>query len=95
MVINSTLYLLRNYNVVSEYRFCKRRWRFDYAIPDKKIAIEIEGGVWISGRHNRASGFLKDMEKYNTATILGWRVLRFTPEEFANGEAFKYIKELL
>jgi len=95
MVINSTLYLLRNYNVVAEYRFCKRRWRFDYAIPDKKIAIEIEGGVWISGRHNRASGFLKDMEKYNTATILGWRVLRFTPEEFANGEAFKYIKELL
>jgi len=93
--MNYTLYLLKDYKVEKEYRFCKRRWRFDYAIPDKKIAIEIEGGVWISGRHNRASGFLKDMEKYNTATILGWRVLRFTPEEFANGEAFKYIKKLL
>ena len=65
-----------------EYRFCPdRRWRFDYALLQQKIAIEVEGGVWISGRHSRGAGMIADMEKYNSATILGWRVLRYTPQE--------------
>ena len=68
--------------VVAEHRFHPTRlWRFDYAIPSHKIAIEVEGGAWIDGRHNRASGFLKDMEKYNAAAVLGWRLLRVTPQQ--------------
>lgn len=67
---------------VKEYRFHPvRRWRFDYAIPDKKIAIEIDGGVWNYGRHNRASGYVADMEKFNAAASLGWVVLKFTPRQ--------------
>ena len=54
-----------------------RKWRFDFAYPDKKIAIEIEGGVWSEGRHRRPIGFIKDMEKYNAAALHGWRVLRY------------------
>lgn len=65
-----------------EYRFHpKRLWRFDYAIPAHKIALEVEGGVWTGGRHIRAQGFLGDMEKYNTATLMGWRVFRTTPDD--------------
>lgn len=48
------------------------------AWPDKKVALECEGGIWIQGRHNRGMGFLKDCEKYNTAVLMGWRVLRYT-----------------
>ena len=71
-----------NVECVKEYRFdTKRRWRFDYAIPKFKIALEVEGGVWTNGRHTRAKGFLGDIEKYNNATILGWKVLRCTPNE--------------
>lgn len=67
---------------VKEYQFHdKRKWRFDYAIPLYKIALEVEGGVWTGGRHVNPKGFLGDMEKYNTATLLGWRVLRTTPEQ--------------
>lgn len=67
---------------VKEYKFHpKRRWRFDYAIPEHKIALEVEGGVWTGGRHIRAQGFLGDMEKYNTATLMGWRVFRTTPDD--------------
>lgn len=66
---------------VKEFRFHpKRMWRFDYAIPEHKIALEVEGGVWTQGRHTRPKGFLGDVEKYNTATLMGWRVFRTTPE---------------
>ena len=65
-----------------EYLFCDgRRWKFDYALPQYKIAIEVEGGLWIQGRHNRAPGMIADMEKYNEAAMLGWKVLRYTPED--------------
>jgi len=61
-----------------EYRFHPtRKWRFDFAYPAQKIAIEIEGAVWFAGRHTRGSGFLADCEKYNTAVSLGWKVFRF------------------
>jgi len=78
----------------TEYKFCKeRRWRFDYAFPKQKIAIEQEGGVWTRGRHTRGTGFIKDMEKYNRAVLLGWRVLRYTPEQMLN-EAIKDLKKI-
>ena len=62
-----------------EYRFClDRKWRFDYAWPDQRIALEYEGGVTSGGRHTRAVGYTKDCEKYNQAQIMGWTVLRVT-----------------
>lgn len=74
--------LRERYGVEPEYRFHPaRRWRFDYAIPEHKIAIEIEGGSFVRGRHTRGVGYLNDMEKYNEATIMGWRVLRYKPNE--------------
>lgn len=76
---------------VAEYRFHPlRKWRFDWAWPAQKVALEVEGGVWIQGRHSRGAGFLKDAEKYNTAATMGWRVLRVTPKQIDNGEALKW-----
>lgn len=63
----------------TEYKFDdKRKWRFDFAYPDLKLAIEAEGGVWSRGRHTRGSGYIKDCEKYNRAAVMGWTVLRYT-----------------
>lgn len=68
--------------VVKEHLFHDtRKWRFDYAIPSVKVAIEIDGGVWEYGRHNRPQGYINDMEKLNTAASMGWLVLRFTTED--------------
>jgi very-short-patch-repair endonuclease len=65
---------------VAEYRFDPtRRWRADYAWPEHKLALEVEGGVWTNGRHTRGAGFLNDMSKYNRLACLGWRLLRCTP----------------
>lgn len=64
-----------------EYRFAPpRRWRFDRCFVDRKIAIELEGGVWNGGRHARGAGIVGDCIKYNCATVEGWRVLRFTTD---------------
>lgn len=63
-----------------EHRFCpERKWRFDYAIPSVKIAVEYEGGIFMAkSGHNTAKHYTKDTEKYNKATVLGWRVIRVT-----------------
>lgn len=63
----------------AEYRFHpKRKWLFDYAIPEKKIAIEYEGLFSRKSRHTTKVGYTNDAEKYNTAQIMGWVVLRYT-----------------
>lgn len=66
---------------VSEHKGIEgRKFRFDCANPSKKIAIEIEGGLWITGRHNQPIGMIQDMEKYNLAVLNGWKVLRYTTD---------------
>jgi hypothetical protein len=99
-------------DVVKELKFHpKRLWRFDYAIPEYKIAIEVEGGAFkkrqykdkktgesittIGGRHNSAVGFLNDMEKYNSAAILGWRVFRVTPETLISGSTLEMLRRAI
>lgn len=78
---------------VKEYKFHpKRRWRFDYAIPEYKIALEVEGGVWTQGRHTRPVGFLGDVEKYNTATLMGWRLFRTTPTDLLKTKTILLLK---
>lgn len=85
-----------NVIVTKEYVFHpSRKWRFDYAIIENKIALEVEGGTWIQGRHTRPLGFINDMEKYNAATILGWRVLRVTPATLYSINTFNMLKEAI
>jgi hypothetical protein len=64
---------------VREHRFhAERRWRFDFAWPSIKLAVEIEG----RGRHQTVVGFRNDCEKYNEALRMGWRVLRFPATDY-------------
>lgn len=83
--------------MVTDYRFHpEREWEFDYAWPDRKIAFELEGGIWgkrckickmwiQGGRHVRGKGYQEDCLKYSEAAVLGWRIIRCTPEMCKNG----------
>ena len=79
-----------------ELRFAPpRRWRFDYAWPVLKLAMEVDGGGWINGRHSRGSGIEKDAEKQNAAVAMGYRVLRATPAMVKDGRALAAIERVL
>lgn len=81
---------------VMEFKFHPtRKWRFDYAIPSHKIAVEVEGGVWTRGRHVSPKGFLNDMEKYNAATALGWRVFRTVPDRLCTNATLQMLREAI
>lgn len=66
----------------TEYKFWEgRQFRFDFAFPTQKLAVEIEGGVWMSkSRHTSGKGYTSDCIKYNEAQLRGWTVLRFTKD---------------
>ena len=65
-----------------EFRFHPvRRWRADFAHLPSRTLIEIEGGIYVNGRHNRGAGFAADLEKYLEAALAGWRVVRLGPNE--------------
>ena len=72
-----------------------RRWRADFAWPEQKVLCEVEGGVWTRGRHVRGAGFEADMEKYNAATLGGWRLIRVTPAMVRDGRAIRYLEMVL
>jgi hypothetical protein len=75
----------------------KRKWRFDYAWPAHKIALEVEGGIWRKGggAHSRPSAIMRDIEKYNSATLLGWKIYRCTPSNLFSKETIQDLKTLL
>jgi len=98
-MLNKIIFAEFGLECIPEYRFHgKRRWRFDYAIlgsriTSSKIAIEIEGGIWSGGRHTRGKGFIGDIEKYNTATAMGWKIIRIQPNDYTS--ALEFIKMIL
>ena len=52
-----------------------RKYRLDIALPDARLAIEVDGWEW-HGKHK--GDFTRDRERQNLLTLHGWRILRFT-----------------
>lgn len=88
-----------------QYKFAAhlgRQFRFDFAWPEKLLAVEVDGGRWLVrrgkdgrpvpvGYHNH----VEDYRKLNMAARLGWRIMRFTPEMIRSGEALQEIRSWL
>ena len=81
---------------IREHRFHDvRKWRLDYAWPAHRVALEVDGGVFVGGRHTRGSGWMKDAEKFNEVACLGWRVLRCTPRQLLSAETLDFVRRAL
>jgi len=71
-----------------EFIFCPgRKWKFDFCFPLLRLAIELEGGV-----HRIKGRFAGDVEKYNKATLMGWKLLRYTKEMVIAGTAIDEVE---
>jgi len=70
-------------------------WRFDFAWPNLMLAVEVEGGAWVGGRHTRGKGFLEDLRKYEAAQRMGWTIYRTAGELIKSGNALKTIEQLI
>lgn len=96
---------LKPNGIVTEYPFSKergRRYRFDMAIPGKKIALEIHGGAYVTrgdggtgGAHHSIEGRARDMAKGNLAAVMGWIVIEVSPKEVSDGTAYDWLAEAL
>ena len=67
-----------------EYKFSKRKFRFDFALPDNKIGLEYDGLMSKKSGHTTLLGYTSDTEKLNLAAKEGWNVLRYTVLNYKN-----------
>jgi hypothetical protein len=88
----------------------ERKWRFDLAWPDQLIGrntqthahlqfsllyIEVQGGLFSGGRHTRGAALLREYEKINRASVLGWRGLFVTPQQLLTKQTVNMVRECL
>ena len=67
------------FDMVRQHRFDPaRKWAFDFAHVATRIAVEIDGGEFVQGAHNRGVRMAKDYEKRNNAILQGWVVFQLT-----------------
>ena len=80
---------------VYEWRFHpERMWRIDIAWPDSKVGIEVQGGIWVSGRHARGSGLVREYERHNQLLVWGWRVVYILPHDVCMQDTVLLVKAL-
>jgi very-short-patch-repair endonuclease len=55
-----------------------RKWAADFCWPQFKIIVELQGGTFMGGGHNRGAQIAKDHEKLNEATRMGFSCFQFS-----------------
>jgi len=91
-----------------DYRFLPvRKYEMDLAWPGLRLGVEIQGGVWSKpgakrcpacgqlprGAHGTGAGIVRDIEKFNLATMTGWRLLLVTPKMVQSGAALALVRQ--
>lgn len=73
------------------YFHLEREWRFDFGWIDSLVLVDLQGGGWVRGAHNRELGMVNDFHKHNAALTMGWKPFLATtsmieddPESFIN-----------
>ncbi len=94
--LQTVLLDLHDLNPVTEYRFAPpRRFRFDVALLDHKIAVEVDGATWVGGRHTTGRGHQSDAEKRNLAQTMGWRVFTYNAAMIERGDVRRDVDAVL
>jgi len=70
-------------------------WRFDFLFREERLAIEVNGGNYVGGRHSNATALTDEYRKINKAQQLGFRVLIFDGKLIKSREAVRQIAFML
>jgi very-short-patch-repair endonuclease len=71
-----------------------RKWRFDFAWPELMLAVEVDGGLHVGGRHIRGRGRENDLAKVAEGQCLGWRVLTVSTDMVNDGRLLAWLERL-
>ena len=69
--------------------------RADFAWTDARVLVEVQGGSWTRGAHNRAQGYARDRMLNNRRQLDGWLVLEFTGDHLNRNEALPMVRQAL
>jgi very-short-patch-repair endonuclease len=74
-----------------------RRFEADFYFPALRLAVEVDGGVWLGrrGGHTSGVGYSSDRKRDQMALAHGIITLRFTSQQIKDGQAIAYLKEYI
>lgn len=74
-----------------------RKWRMDIAFVDgeNKVYIEVQGGLFSGGRHVQGAALLKEYEKINAASTMGWLPIFVMPSQLLTQPTADLVREAL
>jgi very-short-patch-repair endonuclease len=79
--------------VEREYRWhSTRKFRFDLMVRSKRLAVEVDGGLFINGGHTRGARREYDYERDAEALAAGWKVMRVSPRQVKSGDASSWVQ---
>lgn len=90
---------LREANINSFSRNCPfiqgRRYQADFWFPRLKLALEVDGGVWMNkSGHTSGSGYTSDRERDVEALLQGIITVRYTSDQVRSGYAIKTFQQI-
>lgn len=80
------------------YRFHEsRRWEWDFAWVERRLAVELQGGQWQRGRHTRGGkAYQNELEKHRAAVMSDWWCLCYTTDDIMkNDGALLAVREVM
>lgn len=90
---------LREANINSFHRNCNfiegRRFQADFWWPRLKLALEVDGGVWMNkSGHTSGTGYTSDRERDVEALLQGIITVRYTSDQVRSGYAIKTFQQI-
>ena len=82
---------------VTQHKFATdRKYTFDFAFPDIRFAVELDGGIFLrKGGHSTGKAIEDDRYKDQCAFLNDWIVFRVIPKMVEDGSAIRTIKHIV
>lgn len=88
-------YVVKSKRHQTPERKLAKTYKIDFAFQELKLAIEIQGGTYRNGRHNRGKGYAEDRKRIRDLQYMDWVVLEYTTDDLQPGTKRATIAEVV